>query len=139
MGEIMTLTEYERDKVVQSLIKAAGDTGEYPTDDEIEIAYEKARRAKGMTDDEKNEVLLRFAGFTYGLATDALWHYPDGGSCWPDPPDTTDLTTLFKWCVPKLALPDRMAVMVKFAMEGRYTGEVLRDAILSLIGEDDGE
>ena len=48
----MNLTEEERQKVIRSLEKAAGDTGEYPTEEEIEVACEKVRRAKVQ---EKNE------------------------------------------------------------------------------------
>ena len=57
----MNLTEEERRKVIRSLELAAGDTGEYPTEEEIEVACEKARQAKV---DKANEVLARWAGFT---------------------------------------------------------------------------
>ncbi len=149
----MTLTDYERDKVVQSLIKAAGDTGEYPTDEEIEIACEKARRAKDMTD-EKGEVIARWLGFQLAPPVNnpafiPLWTFPDG-SCHRELPDFTDLTTLFKWCVPKLdycniRVQDSGVIYAVAGINNRSTGrfygatpgEALRGAIVALIGEGD--
>ncbi len=150
---MVALTEYERNKVVQSLIKAAGDTGEYPTDDEIEIAYEKARRAKGMTD-EKGEVIARWVGFTDDNVSDTHpWQDPEGDG-YVEPPDFTDPTTLFKWCVPKLkhgwnlkGLDGKVLATVGYRDERNKSiglpwhaealrdtpGEALRDAILALI------
>ena len=43
----MKLTETEAKRVILSLEKAAGDTGEYPTEQEIEEALERAQKAKG--------------------------------------------------------------------------------------------
>ncbi len=40
------LTKEETAKVIRSLERAAGDTGEYPTEAEIQQALEKAQAAK---------------------------------------------------------------------------------------------
>ena len=104
-----------------------------------------------MTDAEKNEVqaetakILRFAGFTF---------YDFGVRGWMienqvfEEPDTTDLTWLFKWCVPKIygvKLSHRPNVMngqwcaelFNRVSSGRIyrttPGEALRAAILALI------
>ncbi len=129
----------------------------------------------GMTDQEKNEVIARWRGF---FQPDGLtcWEYPH--DCYPEEmtprfrripslPDFTDLTTLFKWCVPKLdcyrlfthwgvdshepwlRTPTKfhdaevetghgnIATAMRYIGHGDTPGEALRDAILSLIGEGD--
>lgn len=123
-----------------------------------------------MTDEEK---ILRFAGYTYWNDNDegnpsrsgkVGWYDPGGepvsslGIYNPDGgtkqqwllPDTTDLTWLFKWCVPKLdnyelnkggTYGHRAYVSLELAHgneDARTAGEALRGAILALIGEDKG-
>ena len=94
-----------------------------------------------MTDAEKT---LGFAGFTrYGDG----WQAPTG-EIFDDEPDTTDMTWLFRWCVPKIygvKLSHRPNVMngqwcaelFNRVSSGRIyrttPGEALRAAIVSLI------
>lgn len=103
-----------------------------------------------MTDEEK---ILKFAGFEkHGLIKE--WYYPDG-TCHATMPDTTDLTWLFKWCVPKLDYIDLMKGEGKHSFtaeagilrpqppqpryldfrkgNGPTAGEALRSAIVALI------
>ena len=113
---------------------------------------------------QKNEAVLRFAGFTFYDFGVRGWMI--GDTVFEDEPDTTDLTWLFKWCVPKLdcyrifthwssdSLDPRQWIPTKFhdaeievghgniATAMRYTGhgdtpgEALREAIVALIGEE---
>ena len=88
---------------------------------------------------EKGEVIAKWLGFK--LSPDESW--------WIDPlgwfvalPDFTDLTTLFKWCVPVVRQRYGDAItynLLRDWVHGAYlvnvipTGEALRDAILALI------
>jgi len=57
-----------------------------------------------MTSENDDKVLLKFAGFRFRKGA-CDWLPPNEESTYklyPDAPDFTDLTTLFKWCVPKL-------------------------------------
>ena len=102
-----------------------------------------------MTDQEK---IAKWAGFTE--CPQGGWWSPDADWSKDSPhwlPDTTDLTWLFKWCVPKLlhkdvcinawsGSPGYEAIIHKIACEpiikiASTPGEALRDAIRALIGE----
>ncbi len=119
-----------------------------------------------MTDEEK---ILGFAGLEHKVVTytttggtpvidRSYWLAPDG-EIFHEEPDTTDLTWLFKWCVPGLRhrgytieffIPatGKSTVTIS-ALAGSKArgclsgttdtaGEALRGAILTLIGEGDG-
>ncbi len=88
---------------------------------------------------------------------DEGWCFADEYSLivFPGKPDTTDLTWLFKWCVPKLSYAhvsrdtilnyNSATVFIRdedyddkeYGGEGKTPGEALRGAILALIGEGD--
>ncbi len=102
-----------------------------------------------MTDKEKNEVIAWWAGFRPYYFGVHGWMAE--GIVFEELPDFTDLTTLFKWCVPKL---DHIEVATNHFDTGKYygyaciehtrklgygdtPGEALRDAIVSAIREGD--
>ena len=106
-----------------------------------------------MTDEEKNEVLAKWAGFTW----DGFWIDPNGftfGAPWPGPdeaikesdwkvitgPDPLhSLDALDKWCFPKLRAIDLEQMFLSWVwMEERPRPPLAHhcaEAILSLIGE----
>ena len=99
-----------------------------------------------MTDPEKNEVLLKFAGFKdlSKLGTPYPWDAPDGSAV-KEPPDFLhSLDAQAKWLWPKLDSPDQFgdkgqlfSVLYSWLLAGDLTPEACASAILSLIGEGD--
>ncbi len=109
-----------------------------------------------MTDQEKNEVLAKWAGFTW----DGFWLDPNGftfGAPWPGPdeaikesdwkvitgPDLLhSLDVQAKWLWDKVRDMGRfnfvVAALVDAEYDGEHKAEACAEAILSLIGEDDG-
>ena len=101
---------------------------------------------------QKNEVLARWAGITIESVGYTDYLDPDDGTFvsrrihWPD---FTSLDVLFKWCVPKLLYVSLICGKASQAVAcggepitvhmatADTPGEALREAILSLIGEDD--
>ena len=99
-----------------------------------------------MTDQEKNKVLARWAGFEpqastdspNALAPDIYWIHREAQETFGDLPDLLhSLDALFKWVVPQLEWAIRMEVLRGWIDSTHHTGESLAEAILSLIGEDD--
>ena len=104
-----------------------------------------------MTDQEKNEVLAGFAGFSRGVASGWLAPAVEGKAWGPValPDFMHSLDALNKWCFQKVrdefgeegwarvfkALSDSFLSLNPF---GKKMAEACAEAILSLIGEDDG-
>ena len=101
-----------------------------------------------MTDEEKNEVLLKFAGFTMATWDDGepfAREYPDkAGFCHDGDPDLLhSLDALVKWCWPKVhaSMTDVEFTVWLMKWIERVVGwdedpaEACAEAILSLIGE----
>ncbi len=100
-----------------------------------------------MTDQEKNEVLARWCGFTDGhrvvdpSGDDYFrWKDPDGLSCHKHPNFLHSLDALDKWCFPKLHAIDLERMFLSWVwMEERPRPPLAHhcaEAILSLIGEE---
>ena len=80
---------------------------------------------------EKDEVIARWVGIEYGR-----FKFGTGLQVVADCPDFTDLTTLFKWCVPKLEPEQMGAILYEIAnalADKRDPGEAVRAEMLSLI------
>ena len=100
-----------------------------------------------MTDQEKNEVLLKFAGFRFHLSASEnphYWTYPDGEVVDRDSfrhllPDLFhSLDAQAKWIIPKACYEYGDIVVYGLLsglmLAGEFTGEACAGAILSLIG-----
>ena len=93
-----------------------------------------------MTDAEKNEALLKFAGFQFCFRNDdgvKIWYYPEPNSDPMPPPDLLhSLDAQAKWLWPKLEKPlngqNIDDIILRLIRLGQMTAEACAEAILAL-------